>query len=300
MLSACQAMTGSSTPASSLHSGWWREAPATSLSRALSRGGVYVAQANGSSDAIVLRYGAQNPTNKPPKCSMTGEKLDHSQIAADAAGNLYIPNIETASIDVYAPNCGARIATIHDPYGADLDVALGKGTVYGAGGTHVAVCTISGCSRELTDPSIVQLETAAVDAKGNVWATYYSQNAIDLIVWPGGAMPGKVVGGYVNQNTPGDLEFDKHGNLISLQSLFTHVYLYRCDATTASCTNTRVVNLKGGSLFGSLNARNTDYQVTGYESDEVDVYAYPSFEYKYSYNNGLRGDYSVQAIVQTQ
>ena len=214
------------------------------------------------------------------------------------------PNIETASIDVYAPNCGNRIASIHDPYGADLDVALGNGTKSTApAGARVAVCTISGCSRELTTRPSVQLETAAVDAKGNVWATCCRRGQRHRPHRLGRRRDARQGRPRLCQTRTrrDNIKFDKRGNLISLQSLFSHVYLYRCNASTASCTNTRVVNLKDSSgSFGSLNAKNTDYQVTGYASDEMDVYAYPWFEYKYSYNNGLRGDYSVQGIVQTR
>lgn len=63
--------------------------------------------------------------------------------------------------------------------------ALGpNGTFYGAGGSYVSICTLSGCASELTDPSIKQLETAAVDSDGNIWASYYNQSgAPSLIVW---------------------------------------------------------------------------------------------------------------------
>jgi hypothetical protein len=168
----------------------------------------------------------------------------------------------------------------------------------GVGVAHVAVCSMSGCANELTDPSISQLETAAVDSHGNVWASYYNKAGTpSLIVWLGGSMPAHVASGYVNQNTPGDLSFDKRGTLVSLQSLFTHVYLYKCDATTASCTNTRIVQLKGGSLFGALDAKNTIFAATDYKGDAVDVYTYPGFKYKYSYDQGLLQGYSAQGIA---
>ena len=51
-------------------------------------------------------------------------------------------------------------------------------------------------------------------------------------------MPGHVVSGHVNQNTPGGLLFDAHDNLISVQTRFFHVYIYQCNAASANCTNT--------------------------------------------------------------
>ena len=77
-------------------------------------------------------------------------------------------------------------------------------------------------------------------------------------------MPGHVVSGYVNQNTPGDLIFDKNDTLVSIQTQFTHAYVYRCNAKAASCTNIATFDLQGGSLYGALNPSNTNIQVTDY------------------------------------
>lgn len=289
-------MPATADAASSLvHPAWWREAPATV------RAGVYVGQANGSSDGIVFRYRAAERRNQAPACSIASQNFSQSQIAADAAGNLYSPNVATGAVDVYGPACGNLIASVADPYGAPLDVAAHASGFYAAGGTTVAACTLNGCSSALTDPSIFQLETVAVDSHGNVWASYYGQSSgPSLIVWPGGVMPGRVVTGYVNQNTPGGLLFDRQDRLISVQTLFTHVYTYRCSAAKATCRNTAIFSLQAASLFGALNARNTNFQATDYANDSVDVYAYPGFTYEYSYNRGLLPGYSVQGIAQAR
>lgn len=302
-LTSCDAMGGapnnpggrSGVPptARSVHPAWWRDAPAAA------RVGVYVGQANGSTSGTLYGYPPKNKSNKPPKCSIGSQSFDQSQIAVDDSGNVYSPNLETGDINIYAPNCGSLIASVNDPYGADLDVALGpNATFYGVGGTHVSRCTRSGCSSELTDPSIEQLEMAVVDSDGNVWASYYNQNgAPSLIVWLTGSARGEIMSGYVNQNTPGDLMFDKRGRLVSLQTRFTHVYIYDCDAYEAYCFKPKVKNLQAASLFGSLNASNTEFQVTDYANDSVDVYSYPKLKYKYSYSNGLSSNSSVQGIA---
>ncbi len=271
-----------------------RQAPATATA------GVFVTQANGSADGVVFGFKAPNKANQPPLCSIDSQNFAETQIAADSAANLYLPNIETSVIGVYAPNCGQLVRAISDPYGAAVDVTLRGGTIYAAGGQTVAVCTTSGCSSSLSDPSIFQLETTAVDSKGNVWGSYYNQRgAVSLIVWPHGRMPGRVASGYVNANTPGDLIFDKNDTLVSIQTRFNHAYVYHCNAATAACTNTATFTLHGGSLFGALNARNTNLQTTNYENGAVDVYAYPSFTYEYSYGRGFMPNYTVQGIVQT-
>ncbi len=292
-VTACGPYTGSSAA----------NRPAAGAFPGVRAGGVsvYVTQANGAADGIVYGYAAGNKANRVPACTIAGQKFDHSQIAVDASGNTYSPNLEASTINIYAPHCGTLSASVKDPYGADLDVALGDGgTFYGVGGRHVSICTTGGCTGQLTDSSIFQLETAAVDASGNVWASYYNQKgAPSLIIWPGGSMPGKTVNGYVNQNTPGDLAFDRSGNLLALQTLFPRVYIYQCDASAATCTNTKIVALRSGSLYGALNASNTDFQATDYEGNAVDVYSYPSFTFRYTYNRGLKQGYSAQGIAQT-
>ena len=250
---------------------------------------------------MVFGFKPSNKADLPPLCSIGSQNFDDTQIGADSAGNLYLPNAETSVIGVYSPNCGQLVRGITDPYGSPVDVTVHGGIIYAAGGQTVAICTTSGCSSALTDPSILQLETTAVDSKGNVWASYYNHSgAIELIVWPHGKMPGRVASGYVNANTPGDLIFDKNDTLVSVQTRFTHAYVYHCNAATAACTNSATFSLHGGSLFGALNARNTNVQISDYENGAVDVYAYPSFTYEYSYSRGFMPNYSVEGIVQTR
>jgi len=274
---------------------WWREAPATA------RAGVYVAQANGAGDGIVFGYGTQNRRNAEPACSIDGQSFQQTQIAADRIGRLYLPHTSTSSIQVYAPRCGKLLHSISDPGGSDISVAVDGVKFYAAGGTHVSSCSVKGCTNNLSDSSIFQLASVAVDHSGNVWASYYNQSfAPSLIVWVKASMPGRVLSGYVNPNTPGALIFDRHDNLISVETIFPDAFLYSCNAATASCINTNTIQLHAGSAFGSLNAKNTDIQITDYANDAVDVYAYPSFTYKYSYDSGLMSTFSVEGIVQTR
>src|ERR1700733_2701682 len=148
--------------------------PASLRDDAAARPGVFVTQANGSTDGMVFGFKPSNKADQPPLCSIGSQNFDDTQIGADSAGNLYLPNAETGVIGVYSPNCGQLVRGITDPYGSPVDVTVHGGTIYAAGGQTVAICTTSGCSSALTDPSILQLETTAVDSKGNVWASYYN------------------------------------------------------------------------------------------------------------------------------
>ena len=158
---------------------------------ATARAGVFVTQANGSADGVVFGFKAQNKANLPPVCSIGSQNFDHSQIAADGAGNLYLPNVETGVIGVYSPNCGQLVRGIADPYGGPLDVAVAPARCMRPAAPPSRSARPDGCSSSLTDPSILQLETTAVDSKGNVWASYYDHTgAVRLAVWPRGRCPG--------------------------------------------------------------------------------------------------------------
>lgn len=280
------AQTGRSHPA------WWREAPDTV------KRGVYVSESNGGGTSELFGFGAQNQKDHRPFC-VTAAPASTTGIGSDASGNVYAPSASTATVSVYAPHCGSVIATFSDPYGSPLGAAVQGDAIYlpNANG-NVAVCTLTGCASELTDPSILQVTSAAADPSGNVWAAYYAQNIeISLIVWRRGKMPGRVVSGYINTPVPGNVLFDKKGGLISVA--FATAFTYSCSARAAACTNTGAIGLQGNSNFAALNATNTAIQVTDAMHTSVDVYAYPSFTYAYSYDSGLLDNAAVEGITQT-
>jgi hypothetical protein len=295
--SAAMLMAETSTARAAVlqHPSWWREAPDGA------RKSVYVSQADGAGAGMVFGYRASNRRNAPPLCSIGNLSPSDSDLGTDAAGNLYVPDVTTSAVTVYAPGCGAVLGSFTDPYGTPQGAVISGSTIYVADAGGVAICTTSGCPSRLTDPSILQITGSAVDSHGNVWAAYYASNiAISLIVWPKGKMPGKVVNGFVNSTTPGALLFDKQDRLVSIVSHFSFLFTYACDANSASCSNTGEIILQGASDFGALNRRNDEIQVTDEGNHCVDVYAYPSFQYEYSYNRGLVPGYAVVGIVQTR
>ena len=277
-----------------VHRMWWREAP-DSVQR-----GVYVTETNSAGANLVFEYGPHNRLNNPPRCQIPGQN-DVTDIGSDAAGNVYLPNGAVHRVYVRAPGCGPLVGSVDDPFGFPVGVAVHGSTFYVPNtSANVAVCTLSGCASELTDPSLRQVQNATVDSSGNVWATYYAQNfAISLIVWPRGAMPGRVMSGYDGTVVPGNISFDQLGTLISLDSEFTQVHTFKCVVRTATCTKKGDVTLHGKVFFGALNAANTNFQVTNLADDSIDVYAYPGFAYEYSYDRGLRSGYIPEGIAQT-
>lgn len=259
---------------------------------------VYVGQSDGGGKSIVFEFGAQNDQNRAPKCSIVGLR-NVIGIGSDSAGNVYIPGGATNTIRVYAPLCGRIIAKIHDGFGAPMGAIPIANTICAPSTTGVAVCNFSGCTSNLTDASIFQITSAGVDSSGNVWAANYDRrDAIALVVWPRGAMPGRVVSGYAGTLSPGDIQFDKHDVLISVASPFATVSTFDCKIGPATCLKTGSFPLRNASNFGALNAANTDFQVADLRLDAVDVYAYPGFAYEYSYDRGFRQGSSPVGITQ--
>jgi hypothetical protein len=259
---------------------------------------VYVSQTNGGGTSYVYEFGAQNERNRGPICSIAGS-ADVEDLASDSAGDVYVPDGATDTVTEFAPGCGRRLARIRDRFGLPSGVLLAAATIYLPSTSGVAVCDFSGCSSNLTDASIFEITSAAVDSRGDVWAAFYDQHAaISLIVWRRGSMPGHRVSGYSNALSPGDIVFDKHDTLISVEAPFATVTTFRCSARAALCAKAGAFPLRGGSNFGALNDANTDFQVADYRADAIDVYGYPTFTYRYSYDAGLKAGFSVLGVAQ--
>jgi hypothetical protein len=259
---------------------------------------VYVSQTNGGGTSYVFEFGAQNKRNHAPICSIAGS-ADVMNLASDAFGDVYVPDGATDTVSEYSPDCGKRLARISDQFGLPSGVLLAGSAIYLPSASGIAVCGRNGCSSNLTDASIFEITSAAVDARGDVWAANYDQRfAISLVVWRRGSMPGHVVSGYSNTLSPGDIVFDKNDTLISIEAPFSTLTTFQCHARSAACAQTGSFPLHGASNFGALNAVNTDFQVADYRADAIDVYAYPTFDFQYSYDAGLKPGFSVVGVAQ--
>jgi hypothetical protein len=81
---------------------------------------------------------------------------------------VYLPNGDIHRIYVRGPACGHLIGSIDDPFGFPVGVAANGSAIYVANvSANIAVCDLTGCTSELTDPSLLQVQNVAVDSAGN-------------------------------------------------------------------------------------------------------------------------------------
>lgn len=257
---------------------------------------VYVTQESGSGAARLFEFGPQNRSDSKPICTRQAPN-GVVDIAADPAGDLYLPDIAQSKVKVFAPACGPLVGTIHDPYGGPIGVIIQGATIYLADGVGVGVCSMHGCTSHLSSPAITQLSSAAVDLRGDVWGAGYGASGITLVVWQGAKMPGHVVSGYIESGTPGDIMFDNADDLVTVDTFFSKAYRFECQLAYFSCTQLVSIDLHGRSNFGALNGTNSDIQVSDLQFDSVDVYSYPNFAYEYSYDASFNNT-AVEGIAQ--
>lgn len=250
----------------------------------------YVSQFSGTP---VQEYHERNKRNKPPLCSLPGQSVNG--IAVDAAGNLWVPSGTGGGqgyTQEYAPNCGAAGMRVTDPNGQPADVGFdSKGNIYilnifdanGAAGT-VNIYNSSGTmTGSLSDPSFNELIGIGTDSKDDIFVSNRQSNgAANVVEFPGGQMPGTVLSGIV-LGLPGAPQLDRHDNLIitDWNALTLNVY-----APPYSGSPT-VTPMQGLSLWCPLSHSEKRLSCADLGNGSVDVYAYPSGTYLYSYTNGL-------------
>jgi hypothetical protein len=250
--------------------------------------------------------GADGQKMTGPICTIAGQE-DVTDAGEDTAGDVYVPSGSTDAVTIFAPNCGSRLGGYSVPYGQPVGIATylppaearrhvkpativerTEDAVFDIVGPsdspgNVALCTVKGCSSDLTDPSIVEIIGGDIDSTGNVWASYINRESQPaLIVWPNRKMPGKVVSGYANAG-PGGLEFDTTGNLIAIDSSLPGAFSYTCSAAYATCTSNGSWALNGNMFFGTLTGGAHAFDIADYTYSTIDVYSYPGFAYQYSY-----------------
>ena len=144
-------------------------------------------------------------------------------------GNLIVP-IQSGTIEVFqGPGmCGKGLGDINDPYGEAVDAASAdavNGTIvvanaydgkYGSYFGSVSLCTLkTGCTTNLTNPKIGEVEAVALAKNGDCWASAFdNQNKAILVYFKGCSGSGRVAVGFQNQ-TPGGLDIDNDGRLVA-------------------------------------------------------------------------------------
>lgn len=286
---------------------WYRAAPN------LLKKGVYVAEYFTND---ILAYDWQTQKDLPPICTISGSYV--VDVATDAAGNLIDPDGGSQTVTVFrGPQmCGPSLGSFTDAAGQPSDAATSdavNGKIYvanlqasGEAYGDVSVCTLAtGCGAVLSSPAIRgELFAVAEDGEGNVYASGYPSASISgpgsgavLVWWKSGKGKSHNISAYGN-STPGGLEFDKHGNLLALDTFAHALWVYT--GCPKRCTPHGPFALKGESVFGKLDAKNALFEAADSEYGQVDVYKYlgtKGVTYSYSFGSGMEPSGDVEGIA---
>jgi hypothetical protein len=257
----------------------------------------------------VNEYAASNPKNKAPFCSI-GTLYGVNAIATDAAGNLWVPNVGTGSVNQvyeYAPDCGKLEATLNAPDGQPVDIAfasngityvsdilgpnsgnLGNIAVYPKGQTSP--------STELTNPAVYYSQGVAVDSKNNVYQSYIGNASLSgggVLEFKAGKGKGAILKGIAIAE-PGVVITDSKDDLIvtDQNALTLNTYAPPYKKLTSSFA------LKAQTIECALNKAETNVACGDLANDAVDVYAYPKGTYQYSFSNGLSPSLTTIGVAQ--
>jgi len=254
------------------------------------QGVIYVS----SVDSDVLAFARKNPNGDGPLCSIpvAGQVFG---LGVDPSGNLWAAdnNGNAFSVQEFGRRCGMPGATLSDP-GFPSDVTFdSKGTAYvsnfeessGPGSIEVYKKGAKSPTGSLSDPSILEALNAATDRSGDLFATIVEpSNAYAVIEFPGGAMPGSVLGitGFKEGwsmiiDSENNLIVDDIGNPSQLD-------VYPPPYTGAPA---RTISLMDQSESCVLAQHQKRIYCGDDIHDTIDVYAYPSGKYRYSYGGGI-------------
>lgn len=259
-----------------------------------------------------MGYPINNQGNSPPFCTVgTGSGADVNGIAVDGKGNLITPVAANVSgqhgVDVWkgpgmcGPLLGSFTETNGQPSDAfSFDAAKGTiivGNIFGPSGSvsagSISVCTLKGgCTANLTNSAMFKVAGVVMDKSGNCWASAEDHSgAATLTYFAGCTGAGQQATGYMNTDY-GSLEFDRAGNLVSLDKTGVQLWVY--SGCNPACTLVGgPFPLQGESVFGALNKQSMTFMAGDRPNAQVDVYLYTptSLTFLYSFNNGL-GPYS--------
>lgn len=266
---------------------------------------LYVSEYGGSN---VLGYGMNNAKNKPPVCAFSGVGTEANDLGADDKGNLFYPSQGDAAIDIYGPDCGGLLGSVHDPYGPPNDatsadaltgtIAVSNAIASSDKAGSLMMCTLKHGCTDYPSPSITgRTAGVAMDKVGkNCWVTSEnaSFSATTMTYYKGCKGSGVAATGFANESY-GSLDIDTDGNLVSVDFQNSALYVYR--GCKPKCTIVGgPFTLHGESFNAKVNDTGKMLAAVEYAVGQVDVYSYTprTLTYKYSFNNGL--SVSIQPI----
>lgn len=281
------------------------------ISRATPKDGIYVGEFSNSS---VFGYAGENEQNAPPVCGETAGDFV-VDVAADSKGDLVVPSEQAEQIYVYrGPKlCGPLAATLHDPYGLPVDAASpdaltgtiavanveDDGPISNPPPGSITICTAAkGCAINLTNPHMYRVAGVALDARGDCFASAVDENDVaKLVYFARCSGKGRVASGFQNAGY-GGLEFDKKGNLLSLDDSDGRLYVYagcrpKCRSVAGPFT------LQGLSIYGKLDRSGTTFAAADYANGQIDVYSYDTtaLTYQFSFNQDLLKGANVEGVA---
>ncbi len=256
----------------------------------------------------IYGYHAENEGNGPATCTESGAS-NVNDIAVDGVGDLIVPNGGTRQILVYKGKkmCGALKATISDPYGQPSDAAArhaltGRFAVANifdtSGAGSISLCTISGCTANLTNSNMYEVAGVAMDKHGNCWADATNATGVATLTYFEHCSGGGVAATGFNNTYYGGLDIDKAGNLVAISSSTPSVTVYA--GCKPACTLVGgPFSLHGESIYGHLNKKSNAFVAADYQNGEIDIYRYSPHHliYKYSFNNGLAASLDVEGVA---
>jgi len=268
------------------------------------QGGIYGSQFFAS---IINGYPHKNTSNGPPTCSLGASYVNN--VAVDGKGALIDPDGGTRTVIVYAgPGmCGSMVGSFADNYGQPSDASsadastgtIAVGNIFDTSGAgSISVCTITGCTSNLTNPNMYEVAGVAMANNGDCWGSATnSLGTATLTYFAGCAGSGAAASGW--QNTYfGGLDIDANGNLVAVDAFTPAVRVY--SGCNPACT------LVGGpfpllndAVFCHLNKQSMTLACGDYALGQIDVYYYSptSLTYWYSFNNGLSPSDDVEGVA---
>jgi hypothetical protein len=267
---------------------------------ALPKGLAYVSQFGATA---VNAYNENNKSNAAPVCSISGV-IAVVGIGADKARNVWVPNGISKTITKYAPNCGSPSTVLTSTHGQPAGIvfdsrsnayvvdSFGPSQTPGNVAFFPAGSTMA--TRVLRDASIGGQAVGLAVHDGNVYLSYINTGNVGAVIeFPRGKMPGKIFTG-ITTSYPGGIVFDTNDNLVVVDIFAASASVY---APPYDGPATKTFPLHGGPVLCNFSKSETKLYYADYKLSQVDVYAYPSGNYLYSWNNGLSASLAPEDVL---